>query len=119
MTETLQYGALGLLAIVLGAIGLWLRDYLKNRDAREDQTNTYLQRLIDEDRTDRKSREDVLRKLIAEDIRAKIQLTETLEIMVENQEAITEGLATEKEQNAERHQALMRYLTSVLARSGG
>lgn len=110
MMEALQYGALGLLAIVLTAIGIWLRDYLRRRDEREDNTSQYLQRLVDEDRADRKEHETAWRLLIEEDIKIKLQLAEALNGLIANQKQIIEAQRVSEMQVAQQHKALMDRL---------
>lgn len=53
-SEWLQYGAMGLLALVLGGIGLWLRGYLGEQQKRGAKSDQWMRDLIATDRQERR-----------------------------------------------------------------
>lgn len=98
-----QYGALGVLAIVLLGVGAGLRAYLKYTQDRNAQFDKWLRELIEADRIERRETTQRLDALLAS----------TLEVQTNTVTAMTELSSQYKKQqteSTERHKEIMRTL---------
>ncbi len=122
MAEWLQYGSLGLLAVVLVAIGAGAREALGRWQEREraklnhqaeadrqqaqlaaqrqEAADTFLRDLIAKDREERTVQLQAWHDLVAEDIEAKQKLTEAIQGLCDRQDA-------HEERADERHQKML------------
>lgn len=122
MADWLDYGSLGLLAIVLVAIGAAGREVLRKWQERQNQQvgaevermakqDEFLRSLIEQDRQDRKAQLQEWRELVAKDIEAKLAMTEVLAGLCDRgdqHEQRANQRWDQTEQRAdERHQAMM------------
>ena len=123
--EWLEYGAFGLLAVVLLVIGYLAREFVnrfmerqKSREnhaaevdlvevramvARVERQDAFMRDLMAQDREDRNQQQAVMADLVAKDIEVKGELVATLQSLCNGQEALCHAQEEHEKQANERH----------------
>ena len=80
-TDMLQYGALGLLALVLGAGGAILREYLKGITKAKNESDTFIRQLVESSLETQKENIAALQSLNTETTNALREVTAGLAVL--------------------------------------
>jgi len=103
--EWLQYGALGLLGIVIVASAIILRDRFAKSDERIAKQDQWFRELVKEDRADRQAHTEAWRKVITEDIEARGEVVTALK-------SLNDTIDHNCRANELRHEEVMRALAT-------
>lgn len=136
MAEWLDYGSLGLLAVILAALGIGAREAIKRwqehwherevsaaqvaLDAqkveaqRRSTQDQWIRQLIDQDRVERESHVKALQELLKADVQSREALTQALNSMCERMDEHEKRATNRFEQAEERARERHRLMLSVL-----
>ncbi len=104
--EWLEWGSLGLLAMVLAAIGLVAREVLKGQRARDQERDEHLREVMRQDRADREKHRATLELLSRETIEANRDMANAVG-------AMCESLRIHEKRSGERHQSMIETIRVV------
>ena len=139
MAEWLDYGTLGLLAVILAALGLGAREALKRWQEHQHEKeiaaakvaleaqqveaqrritqDQWIRQLIDQDRVERESHVKALQELLKADIEQRQALTQAMnslcQRMDEHEKRATDRYEQAAQQARERHRQLLTVLETV------
>lgn len=108
MADWLQYGAMGLLAVVLVVVGREARDYLSRADERAQgrekskaEQDKFIREIVAQDRLDRVASEERMRGLVEVSVESNHAVAKVLD-------GICGELQRHEEQSVMRHEEVMR-----------
>ena len=103
MAEWLDYGTLGLLGIVLVAVGVATREIMRHWQEAQQTSDQFMRDLIAQDRAERKAQLATWQQLVAKDIEAKQALSLAIE-------ALCEQTSQHEERAVDRHEKLLTLI---------
>ena len=108
MADFLQYGAMGLLAVVLVAVGSGAREYLKRADERaqkrdevRSEQDGFIRQIVEQDRVERVANVEALQGLVEVSVESNHAVAKVLD-------GICGELQRHEEQSVVRHDEVMR-----------